>query len=337
MSDLPDLVRLKEEPLGEEETQHLFDRILRGGLSQEELRAYLEASAERRPTLPELIGAARSMRAHMLPIEAPADAMDLCGTGGDGHGTLNISTAVSFVVAAAGVPVAKHGNRAASSKSGAADILEALGVKIGLPPETASRVLAETGIVFLFAQTHHPAMRHVGPVRAQIKRRTIFNLLGPLSSPAKVKRQLAGVFAEEWVTPYAETLKALGAEKLVVAHGKDGMDEITTTDVTYAAVLKDGKVSRREFSPEEAGLRRALLAELKGGSAAENAARLTALLAGEPGPYRDIVLLNAAAALMAAGRAENIMAGMGLAARALDSGEAAARLKLLVAASQGLG
>jgi anthranilate phosphoribosyltransferase len=336
MSDLPDLVRLKDEPLSEEETRYLFDRIFEGRLDAEELRAYLETTAERRPALPEIIGAARSMRAHMLAIEAPAGAIDLCGTGGDGHGTLNISTAVSFVAAAAGVPVAKHGNRAASSKSGAADILEALNVRIGLAPEIASRVLKETGIVFLFAQTHHPAMKYVGPVRAQIKRRTIFNLLGPLASPAGVKRQLAGVFAPEWLMPYAEALKALGAERVLVAHGKDGLDEVTTTDTSLVASLEDGKISRTEFTPEQVGLRRAALAELKGGSAAENAARLTALLSGETGAYRDIVLLNAAAALMVAGRAGDIMAGMALAVRAIDGGGAASKLKELVKASQGL-
>ncbi len=333
MSDFSDLTRIREEPLSAHDTERLFDRIFDGALSEDQLAIYLEATADRRPTVPEIIGAARSMRAHMLAVEAPPDAIDLCGTGGDGHGTLNISTAVSFVVAAAGVPVAKHGNRAASSKSGAADILEALGVRIGLAPEAASKVLAKTGIVFLFAQTHHPAMRHVGAVRARIKRRTIFNLLGPLASPAKVSRQLVGVFAEEWLTPYAEALKALGSVRAMVAHGKDRLDEITSTDVTFVASLTDGKVSRGEIVPEDGGIKRAQLADLKGGSAAENAARLMALLAGETGPYRDIVLLNAAAALMVAGRAKDIMAGMELAGQALESGAAKAKLNALIAAS----
>ncbi|HWC62343.1 MAG TPA: anthranilate phosphoribosyltransferase, partial [Rhizomicrobium sp.] len=234
-----------------------------------------------------------------------------------------------------GVPVAKHGNRAASSKSGAADILEALGVKITLPPRTAERVLAETGIVFLFAQTHHPAMKHVGPVRAQIKRRTIFNLLGPLSNPAGVKRQLTGVFAQEWLAPYAGALKALGSERALVAHGKDGLDEITITDVTFLASLEEGKVSTGELSPEQAGLARATLVDLKGGGAVENAARLMQLLQGEAGPYRDIVLLNAAAALMVAGRAKDIMTAMEMAAQAIDSGAAATKLKELVKATSG--
>jgi len=333
MSNIADLERVKDQPLSAEQTEKLFDRIFGGELSPEELRAYLEATAERRPTVDEIVGAARSMRAHMRSVEAPADAIDLCGTGGDGHSTLNISTAVSFVVAAAGVPVAKHGNRAATSKSGAADILEALGVKIGLEPDAAANVLAKTGIVFLFAQTHHPAMKHVSPVRSQIKRRTIFNLLGPLASPARVKRQLAGVFAPEWLSPYAEALRALGSTRALVVHGRDGMDEITSTDVTDATSLKNGTISRLELTPEQAGLSRGPLAALKGGSAAENALRLTALLEGETGAYRDIVLLNTAAALMVADQAGDIMAGMDLAARALSSGAALAKLRELIKVS----
>ena len=331
MSNIADLAR--DQPLSAEQTEKLFDRIFGGELSPEELRAYLEATAERRPTVPELVGAARSMRAHMRSVEAPADAIDLCGTGGDGHGTLNISTAVSFVVAAAGVPVARHGNRAATSKSGAADILEALGVKIGLEPDVASNVLAKTGIVFLFAPSHHPAMKHVGPIRSQIKRRTIFNLLGPLASPAKVKRQLTGVFAPEWLSPYAEALQVLGSTRALVVHGRDGMDEVTTTDVTDAASLKNGTISRLELAPEQAGLSRSPLAALKGGSAAEKALRLTALLEGEAGAYRDIVLLNTAAALMVADRAGDIMTGMDLAVRALSSGAALAKLRELIKVS----
>ena len=333
MSQVSDLTRIAREPLGAGETETLFDRIFAGELTGTQLRAYLEATAERRPTVEEITGAARSMRAHMRAIEAPPDAIDLCGTGGDGLGTLNISTAVSFVVAAAGVAVAKHGNRAASSKSGAADILEALGVKIGLEPDKASEVLAKTGIVFLFAQTHHPAMKHVGPVRAQIGRRTIFNLLGPLASPARVKRQLVGVFAEEWLTPYAEALKALGGEDALVVHGKDGLDEVSISDGTLLARLRAGAVTRSEFTPEQGGLRRAPLSDLKGGSAAENAARLTALLSGEGGAYRDIVLLNAAAALMVAGRAGDLRTGMRAAAEALTNGGAKAKLDALIKVS----
>ena len=333
MNSLDELSAVKDHPLTADQAERLFDRIFEGELSPEELRAYLEATAERRPTVEEITGAARSMRAHMRAVDAPADAIDLCGTGGDGHGTLNISTAVSFVVAGAGVPVAKHGNRAASSKSGAADILEALGVKIGLDPDKASEVLAKTGIVFLFAQTHHPAMKYVGPVRAQIKRRTIFNLLGPLASPARVKRQLSGVFAPEWLGPYAEALKALGSTRALVVHGRDKMDEITNTDVTDAASLEGGTISRLELTPEQAGLKRGFLADLIGGDPKENAKRLTQLLEGEPGPYRDIVLMNAAAAMMVAGRASDIVAGMDLASHSLSSGAAKAKLAELIKAS----
>ena len=333
MSNLAELSAVKDQPLSRDQTEKLFDRIFAGELSEGELRAYLEATAERRPTVEEIVGAAQSMRAHMLEVKAPANAIDLCGTGGDGHGTLNISTAVSFVVAAAGVPVAKHGNRAASSKSGAADILEALGVKIGLEPEAASAVLAKTGIVFLFAQTHHPAMKHVGPVRSQIKRRTIFNLLGPLASPARVTRQLTGVFAPEWLTPYAEAMKALGSTNVMVVHGRDGLDEVTSTDATDVASLQDGTISRLELTPEQAGLARGTLAALKGGNAAENAARLRSLLDGENGAYRDIVLLNAGAALMVAGRAADIVLGVEQASQALKSGAARAKLAALIEAS----
>lgn len=333
MTSIAEMTAVKDTPLSAQQTEKLFDRIFDGALSTEELRAYLEATADRRPTVEELTGAARSMRAHMREVKAPAGAIDLCGTGGDGHGTLNISTAVSFVVAAAGVPVAKHGNRAASSKSGAADILEALGVKIGLEPDKAADVLAKTGIVFLFAQTHHPAMKHVGPVRSQIKRRTIFNLLGPLASPARVTRQLTGVFAPEWLTPYAEAMKALGTERALVVHGRDGMDEVTSTDVTDAAALAEGTIARLELTPEMAGLPRSSLADLKGGDARENAARLMALLEGELGPYRDIVLLNAAAALVVADRAQDILSAKEMAAQSLKDGAGLAKLKELIKAS----
>ncbi len=333
MISFDNLSRVAQEPLSAADAEVLFDRIFDGGLNEEQLRAYLQATADRKPTVDEIIGAARSMRAHMLAVKAPEGAIDLCGTGGDGHGTLNISTAVSFVVAAAGVPVAKHGNRAASSKSGAADILEALGVRIGLPPDVAEGVLAQTGIVFLFAQTHHPAMKHVGPVRAQIKRRTIFNLLGPLASPARVKQQLVGIFSREWLVPYAQALGALGSQSALVVHGADGLDEVTNTDITYAARLNGEWIGEVEITPESAGLKRARLEDLKGGNAAENAARLMALLTGETGPYRDIVLINAACALMVAGKAGDMAAGMDIAAKALDNGGARAKLDELITAS----
>jgi anthranilate phosphoribosyltransferase len=321
------------EPLSAEDTRHLFDAIFTGRLSQDEIIAYLSATADRKPTVDELVGAVTSMRHHMRAISAPPGAIDLCGTGGDGLGTLNISTAVSFVVAAHGVPVAKHGNRSASSRSGAADVLEALGVNINLAPDRAAAVLQETGLVFLFAQTYHPAMKHVGAARKQIGRRTIFNLLGPLASPAKVTRQLVGVFSADWLVPYAQALKALGSSRAVIVHGRDGLDEVSISDATQMAVLENGIVTSRELTPEDAGLTRQTLSEIQGGDAAHNAAALTRLLDGETGPYRDIVLLNAGAALMVAGRASDIKSAVTMAAQALDSGAAKAKLNALITAS----
>ena len=333
MTEIFDLKRLAQTPLTAEEAARLFGELLSGHAGEDEIKAFLIALSARKPATSEFVGAVQAMRAQMKAITAPPLAIDLCGTGGDGLGTLNISTAVSFVVAAAGVPVAKHGNRSMSSKSGAADILEALGVRIDLPPSLAEQVLRETGIVFLFAQTHHPAMRHVAGARRAIGKRTIFNLLGPMASPARVKRQLVGVFAEEWLMPYAEALKALGCERAMVVHGADGLDELTTTDVTYVATLKDGVITRTEIAPEDAGLKRARMVELQGGTAKENAEALKALFAGKSGAYRDIVLLNSAGALMVAGLASDILSGMALARTALDSGAAKAKLDHLVAAS----
>ena len=327
------LLQAADRPLSAEATQGLFDDIFEGRFTEAQIRAYLLVTVGRPPTVEEIVGAARSMRAHMRPVTAPADAIDLCGTGGDGHGTLNISTAASFVVAGAGAPVAKHGNRSASSKSGAADILEALGVNLTREPEASARVLTDSGIVFLFAQVHHPAMARVAAARKEIGRRTIFNLLGPLASPARVTRQLVGVFGKEWLTPYAEALKALGSMHALVVHGADGLDELTTTDVTHFASLEDGRITHGHLTPEDAGLKRASLADLGGGDAAHNAAALTRLLAGEHGPYRDIVLLNAGAALMVAGRAKDVKEGVALAARSLDSCAAKAKLEALVKAS----
>lgn len=320
-------------PLSAAATEALFDEILAGRLDEAQILAYLTATADRRPTVEEVVGAVRSLRRHMRTVEAPADAVDLCGTGGDGHGTLNVSTAASFVVAGAGLAVAKHGNRSASSKSGSADILETLGVNLALEPEASARVLRDTGIVFLFAQTHHPAMRHVGAARKAIGRRTIFNLLGPLASPARVTRQLAGIFGREWLMPYAEALRALGSERAMVVHGADGLDELTTTAVTYFTRLENGQITQGEIAPEDAGLARATLADLKGGDAAANAAALRRLLGGEHGPYRDIVLLNAGAALLVAGTAKDVQEGVAIAARSLDTGAAGEKLNRLIAAS----
>jgi anthranilate phosphoribosyltransferase len=334
--DLPATLTLAQagEPLSAADTKRLFDAIFTGRLSEEEIIAYLATTADRKPTVDELVGAVTSMRRHMRGITAPADALDLCGTGGDGLGTLNISTAVSFVVAACGVPVAKHGNRSASSRSGAADVLEALGVNIALDPEAAQSVLAQAGLVFLFAQTHHPAMKHVGNARKQIGRRTIFNLLGPLANPARVTRQLVGVFSSDWLVPYAEALKALGSHRAWIVHGRDGLDEVSVSGPTQIAILDRGAVTTREMTPEDAGLGPAPLAEITGGNAAHNADALRHLLeGGSSGAYRDIVLLNAGAALMVAGRAKDIREGVALAARALDTGTARAKLEALIVAS----
>jgi anthranilate phosphoribosyltransferase len=333
MSAMFDLERVKEHPLTADEAARVFGQLLSGRASEDEIQAFLIALSARKPTTAEFVGAVAALKTQMRGIAAPPMAIDLCGTGGDGLGTLNISTAVSFVVAGAGVPVAKHGNRSMSSKSGAADILEALGVKIDLLPEAAERTLREIGIVFLFAQTHHPAMRHVAKARQAIGKRTIFNLLGPLANPAGVKRQLVGVFAKEWLEPYAEALRALGCERAMVVHGKDGLDELTTTDITYAVTLEDGAIAQTEITPEDAGLKRSSLEALRGGGAAENAQALRALLKGEKSAYRDIVVLNAAAALMVAGRANDIMAGAALARELLDSGAARNKLEQLVKVS----
>ena len=329
----PLLTRVADgEPLDAEASARAFSAIMSGTVSETQIAAFLTALAVRKPTVAEIVGAVRTMRATMRTIEANPYAIDLCGTGGDGQHTLNISTANSFVVAACGVPVAKHGNRNMSSKSGAADVLEALGVKIDLDPKDAGRCLREAGLCFLFAQTYHPAMKHAAPVRRALGFRTMFNLLGPLSNPARVRRQLVGVYAPEWVEPLAQALAQLGSETAWVVHG-GGMDELTTTGTSSVAVLENGKVTLREFTPEEIGLPRAQLSDLRGGSAAENAAALTRLLDGERGPYRDIVLMNAAVALVIGGKAEGLQSGLALASEAIDTGTAKRTLAKLVACS----
>jgi len=327
------LIDAARSPLSRADTETLFHAIFRGELNETQIIAYLSATADRKPSVDELVGAVTAMRAHMRPVTAPSGAIDLCGTGGDGLGTLNISTAVSFVVAAAGVPVAKHGNRSASSRSGAADVLEALGVRLGLEPDHAQRVLADTGIVFLFAQTHHPAMRFVGPARKAIGRRTIFNLLGPLASPARVTRQLVGVFSSDWLEPYAQALRELGSSKAIIVHGTDGLDEISISAPTQLAMLDKGTITTSEITPQQAGLPRSPLSTIVGGDAAHNAAALRRLFDGEPGPYRDIVCLNSAAALMVAGAASDIKTGVDIAARQLISGAARDKLNELIKAS----
>ncbi len=314
--------------LSREEAVAAFEIIMSGAATPAQVGAFLMALRLRGETVDEIWGAASVMRAKALTIAAPAGAIDTCGTGGDGAHTLNISTAAAIVVAAAGVPVAKHGNRAVSSKSGSADVLAALGVNLEVPVELAEKSLAEVGITFLMAPRHHSAMRHVAAARGELATRTIFNILGPLANPALVKRQVIGVFSRDWLVPMAEVLGELGSERAWVVHGADGLDELTTTDVTHVAELKDGKVTCFDVTPEDAGLPRAGKKDLRGHSAAFNARALTALLEGEAGPYRDITLLNAAAAFVVAEKTLNLKAGVKLGNKVLDSGRAARTLRL---------
>ena len=318
-------------PLRADEAEAAFGIIMSGAATPSQIGGLLMALRVRGETVEEITGAARAMRAKMLPIDAPGDAIDLCGTGGDGTATYNISTASQFVVAAEGVPVAKHGNRALSSKSGAADVLTALGVNLDCDMALVEKSLREAGTCFMMAPRHHSAMRHVGPTRVELGTRTIFNLLGPLSNPARVRRQLLGVFSPDWVEPLAHVLKDLGHEKAWVVHGADGMDEVSTTGASLVAELKDGQVTTFEVTPEDAGLPRAGLADLKGGDAEQNAAALRQLLEGAPGPYRDIVVLTSAAALVVADKADSLVQGAEFAAAAIDSGAAKARLEALIA------
>jgi anthranilate phosphoribosyltransferase len=322
-------------PLSREEAEHAFDTILSGGSTLAQTGAFLMALRVRGETVEEITGAVTALRDKMLRVSAPANAIDIVGTGGDNSGSYNVSTLAAMITAACGVPVAKHGNRAASSKSGAADVLTALGVKVGLEPEKVTRCIAEAGVGFMFAPTHHASMRHVAPVRVELGTRTIFNLLGPLSNPAGVKRQVLGVFSESWLEPLAHTLDALGSERVWVVHGRDGLDEITTTAETAVAALENGTVRRFVITPEEAGLPRARPEDLKGGEAAVNAQALRAVVAGQRTPYRDIAVLNAAAALVVADQADGLRHGAEIAAAAIDSGALAAVLDRLIATSNG--
>lgn len=337
MSDLKPFVAIAAagHALTEQQAEAAFETIMSGDASPVQIASFLTALAVRGETVAEITGAARIMRAKALPVSAPAGAIDTCGTGGSGSGKVNVSTAVAIVVASCGVPVAKHGNRKASSKSGTADVLEVLGVNLNATPDVVERALADANIGFLFAQKHHSAMKHVGPVRAELGIRTIFNLIGPLSNPAGATRQLLGVFSNEWVNPLAETLKALGSERAWVVHGSDGLDELTVTGPSYVADLKNGTVSNFEVTPEDAGLSVHPAESLKGGTPEDNARSLTDLLDGALGAYRDIVLLNAAAALMIAGKVEDLKAGVNLAAAAIDDGHSKLTLAKFAAITQG--
>jgi anthranilate phosphoribosyltransferase len=317
--------------LDEAEMALALETMTSGAASPVQMAAFLMALRVRGETVAEITGACRLMRRHMLTVEAPAGAVDIVGTGGDGQGTYNVSTCAALVAAGAGVPVAKHGNRSVSSLSGASDVLAALGVKLDVPPLTITRAIAEAGVGFMWAPMHHPAMKHWAPLRAELGIRTIFNLLGPLSNPAQVTRQVVGVFDARWVEPLAEVLRNLGSVHAWVVHGADALDELSTTGPTRVAELKGGTISVFEVTPEEAGLPRATIDALKGGDAEFNAAAIRAVLGGEPGPFRDIVLLNAAAALIVAGKAASLGDGVERAARAIDTGAAAQALDRLVA------
>ncbi len=321
--------------LGQQEAADAFDFMMSGGATPAQIAGLLMELRMRGETVDEIAGAARAMRAKVLPVHAPDGAIDTCGTGGDAKGSFNISTCAAFVVAGAGVPVAKHGNRSISSRSGSADVLAALGVNIEASPETISRCLSECGLGFMFAPAHHAAMRHVAQVRAELGIRTIFNLLGPLANPAGTKFQLIGVFAKEWVEPIAHVLGLLGTERAWVVHGEDGLDELTTTGISDVAVIDQGRVSTFRISARNAGLPDAKPKDLIGGDAVENAANIRAVLGGLQGPLRDIVLLNAAAALLVAGKAKTLRDGVALGAGSIDSGKAAAVLDALVPLSHG--
>jgi anthranilate phosphoribosyltransferase len=319
--------------LTREESAAAFDRMMSGEATPSQMGGLLMALRVRGETVDEITGAVTTMRAKMLGVKAPPGAIDVVGTGGDASGSFNISTCAAFIVAGAGVPVAKHGNRALSSRSGAADVLQALGVKIDLNAEQVGRCINEAGIGFMFAPAHHPAMKNVGPTRVELGTRTIFNLLGPLSNPASVKRQMIGTFSKHWIEPMAQVLGNLGSECVWVVHGSDGLDEITTAGATSVAALENGKVRTFEVTPEDAGLPRAKPEALRGGDAEHNAKALLDVLKGKAGPFRDIALLNAAAALIVAGKAEDLKAGAALAAKSIDSGEAEGRLDRLIAVS----
>lgn len=321
--------------LTREEAASAFDRMMSGEATPSQMGGILMALRVRGETVDEITGAVSAMRSKMLRVKAPANAVDVVGTGGDGSGSVNVSTCASFIVAGAGVPVAKHGNRALSSKSGAADCLAALGIKIDLTPEQVGRCVNEAGIGFMFAPSHHPAMKNVGPTRVELATRTIFNLLGPLSNPAGVRRQMVGVFSRQWVQPLAQVLKNLGSESIWVVHGSDGLDEITLTGPTFVAALENGNIRSFEVTPEDAGLPRAGGDALKGGDAEANAAALRNVLEGKPGAFRDVALLNAAAALIVAGKAKTLKEGVALGTKSLDGGGAMNKLKQLIAVSNG--
>jgi len=319
--------------LSRAEAAAAFEQMMSGEATPSQMGALLMGLRVRGETVDEITGAVTAMRSKMLRVEAPPDAIDVVGTGGDASGSYNISTCAALIVAGAGVPVAKHGNRALSSKSGAADVLAALGVNIDLSPAQIGHCIREAGIGFMFAPTHHPATKNVAPTRVELGTRTIFNLLGPLSNPAGVKRQMVGVFSKHWTEPLAQVLKNLGSERVWVVHGSDGLDEVTTSGPTSISALDDGTVTNFEITPEEVGLRRARPDELRGGDASVNAQAVEEVLEGKQTALRDVALLNAAAALVVAGKAKDLKSALALAVHSVDSGEAEGRLDRLIVVS----
>jgi anthranilate phosphoribosyltransferase len=321
--------------LSEEEIRTALDQMTAGAATPAQMGAFLMALRVRGETVEEIAGAAQMLRAKMKRVEVAPDAIDIVGTGGDAHGTYNVSTCAALIAAGAGVKVAKHGNRRVSSKSGASDVLAELGVKLEVPPETIARCVEEAGVGFLWAPMHHPALKHWAPIRGELGIRTIFNLLGPICNPAGVRRQVVGVFSWHWVEPVAHVLRSLGAEHVWVVHGHDGLDELTTTGATDVAELKGGKVTVFEVTPADAGLQPAKLSDLKGGDEKDNARAIREVLAGKKTPLRDIAVLNAAAALIVAGKAANLLDGAAMAAHSIESGAAQRALERLVAISNG--
>jgi anthranilate phosphoribosyltransferase len=323
--------------LTEEEARQALEQMTDGAATPAQMGAFLMALRVRGETVEEITGAVQMMRARMNRVSVPDGAVDIVGTGGDGHGTYNISTCAALVAAGAGVRIAKHGNRRASSMSGASDVLSELGVKLEVPFDTIARCVEEAGVGFMWAPMHHPALKHWAPVRTELGFRTIFNLLGPIANPAGVKRQVVGVFSWQWVEPIAHVLCNLGAEHVWVVHGHDGLDELTTTGATDVAEVRDGKVTVFEVTPADAGLQPAKLSDLKGGDEKQNAAAIRDVLAGKQTPLRDIALLSAAAAMIVGGKVGNLKDGVALGIRSIESGAAGAALDRLVAITGGRG
>ena len=320
-------------PLTRAEAREAFDVMMSGDATPAQIGGFLMALRVRGETVDEITGAVEIMREKMLAVAAPPDVIDIVGTGGDASGSYNISTCAAFVAAGAGLKVAKHGNRALSSRSGAADVLMALGVKIDVAPDRISECITEAGLGFMFAPAHHSSMKFVGPSRVELGTRTIFNLLGPLSNPARARRQVTGVFSKQWVEPLAQVLQNLGSDACWICHGEGGMDEIVPTGTTWISELKDGRITSFTLTPEEAGLRRSSFEELKGGDAEHNADALRHVLAGKPSAFRDAAVMTAAAALVVAGREAGLKQGVAAAQKAIDSGAAEAALSKLIKVS----